>query len=171
MNVKRDKTDWTALELSSESSVHTLENLLCGTVYHMYLLAYNRVGQGSPSPIQTVTTKGGPPLLPKEKELISTNTTTLQLNLDAWPDGGCAIVQFSIQYRAHHEKKWTIIAKSVSEEKILVQYLMPATWYQLKVVAENDAGSVNGVFNFATTTTSGGKLQILCVIQIHTLFI
>lgn len=159
LNVKRDKDDWNSIELSSEYSVYTLENLICGSLYHVYILAFNRVGQGSPSPIQTISTKGGQPLLPKEKEFILTNSTTLQLNLDAWPDGGCPIMQFSIQYKAHNENKWTIIAKSVSEEKIVVHNLMPATWYQLKVTAENGAGTAHGLFNFATRTASGGEFQ------------
>lgn len=158
--MKHDKNDWNAIELSSEHSVYTLENLLCGSLYHIYLIAYNRVGAGSPSPIQTISTKGGPPLLPKEKDFIITNTTTLQLNLDLWPDGGCPIMQFSIQYRAHSENKWTIIAKSVSEQRILVHNLKPATWYELKVIAENGAGTATGLFNFATTTTTGGKFPI-----------
>lgn len=68
-------------------------------------------------------------------------------------------MQFSIQYRHHIEKKWTIIAKSVSEQKILVHNLMPATWYDLKVTAENGAGAIGGLFNFATTTATGGKFM------------
>lgn len=156
LNAKHDTDDWTSTELSPEFSVYTLENLRCGSLYHIYLLAHNRVGNGSPSPIQTVSTKGGPPLLPKEKDFILTNSTTLQLNLYNWPDGGCPIMHFSIQYKAYNEKNWILVAKSVSEERIFVHNLTPATWYQLKISAENDGGTVQGFFNFATTTPTGG---------------
>lgn len=73
-----------------------------------------------------------------------------------WPDGGCPISQFSIQYRPLNEQKWILVAKSVSEEKIFIHDLAPAKWYQLKISAENDAGTINGIFNCATTTLTGG---------------
>ncbi|XP_044257604.1 Down syndrome cell adhesion molecule-like protein Dscam2 isoform X1 [Tribolium madens] len=160
LNTKHETDDWTSLELSPEHSVYTLDNLRCGSIYHIYLLAHNRVGNGSPSPILTVNTKGGPPLLPKEKELISTNTTTLQLNLYNWPDGGCPILQFSIEYRIYGTKKWNLISNSILDEKILIQNLSPATWYQLKITAKNDAGKITGHFNCATTILGGGKIPL-----------
>lgn len=146
------------MELSPEHLAYTLNDLQCGSVYYIYLLAYNRVGKGNPSQILTVSTKGGPPQLPKEKNFISTNATTLQLNLFNWPDGGCPITQFSITYRALGDQKWILVSTSISREKLLVQNLFPATWYQLNVAAWNDAGSVNGLFNFATTTLTGGRI-------------
>lgn len=157
MNTKHETDDWTTLELSPEQTVYTLDHLQCGSSYHIYLLAHNRVGNGSPSPILTVNTKGGPPLLPKDSELISINATTLQLNLYNWPDGGCPILQFSIQYKVYGAKKWNLISSSILEEKIIIHNLSPATWYQLKITAENDAGKIIGHFNCATTTLGGGK--------------
>lgn len=156
MSIKHETDDWTSIELSPEHTVYTLDDLRCGSNYDIYILAHNRVGNGSPSPIQTESTKGGPPQVPKETDFITTNSTTLQLNLYNWPDGGCAISQFSIQYRLLNEPKWNLVAKSVSEEKIFIHDLIPAKWYQLKISAENDAGSVNGIFNCATTTLTGG---------------
>lgn len=160
LNVKHDNEDWMCFELFPEDLVYTLDDLQCGSLYHIYLVAYNRVSYGSSSPIQTVGTKGGTPLLPDEKDFIVTNSTSMQLNLISWPDGGCPILQFSILYRTYNEGNWIIIAKSVSEGKIMVHYLKPAMWYQLKVTAENEAGTTVGVFNFATTTVSGGMFWI-----------
>ncbi|KAJ8980637.1 hypothetical protein NQ317_017933 [Molorchus minor] len=117
-------------------------------------------GKGSPSPIQTVSTKGGPPELPKEQEFITANATTLHLNLYSWPNGGCPISHFSVEYRAYSTQNWIVVAKSVTEENIAVQDLEPATWYQLKISADNDAGTVKGFFNFATTTISGGQIPM-----------
>lgn len=100
MSAKHETDDWTPIELSPEHTVYAMENLHCGSVYYIYLLAYNRVGKGSPSPLLTVSTKGGPPQLPKERDFIVTNSTSLQLNLFNWPDGGCPITEFSIAYRS-----------------------------------------------------------------------
>lgn len=160
LNIKYDTQDWTSIELSPEQLLYTLNDLKCGSIYHIYLLAHNRVGNGSPSPIRSVSTKGGPPQIPKEKDFITTNSTSLQLNLYNWPDGGCPISQFSIQYRMYGEKSWNLIAKSVSEERIIVHDLSPSTWYQLKISAQNDAGTVSEVFHFATTSLNGGTLFV-----------
>lgn len=158
MNYKRETYSWGSLELSPEQTVYTFDDLHCGSMYYIYILASNKVGNGNPSPILTTRTKGGPPQLPKETDFISANATTLQLNLYNWPDGGCPIFQFSIMYRPLTSEKWILVSSSVSSEKLIVQDLRPATWYQLKVRAENDAGLCNGLFNFATTTISGGGL-------------
>ncbi|CAH0562134.1 unnamed protein product [Brassicogethes aeneus] len=158
LNMKYDNKDWTSIDLSPEQIIYTLDGLKCGSMFHIYLLAHNRVGKGSPSPIRTVSTKGGPPQVPKEKDFITTNSSTLQLNLYNWPDGGCPILQFSVQYRMYGEKGWNLIARSVSEEKIVVHDLIPSTWYQLKISAENDAGIVSEVFHFATTSLAGEKI-------------
>lgn len=120
-------------------------------------LFHFRVGNGSPSKILSVNTKGGPPQLPKEKDFILTNSTTLQLNLFNWPDGGCPITKFSITYRALGEQKWTLVSPSVSGDKLVVENLSPATWYQLSAAARNDAGVADGLFNFATTSLTGGE--------------
>lgn len=166
-----------SIELSPEHTVYSLENLHCGSVYYIYLLAYNKVGKGSPSTLLTVSTKGGKPQLPKEHDFIFTNATSLQLNLYNWPDGGCPITEFSIMYRSGISRnrtcqqndllchplcrvlgtqKWILVSAGASGDKLLVQELIPATWYQLKVAARNDAGEAHGLFNFATTTLMGG---------------
>ncbi|KRT80459.1 Immunoglobulin, partial [Oryctes borbonicus] len=158
LNYKRESYSWGSLELSPEQTVYTFDDLHCGSIYYIYIFASNKVGNGSPSPILTTRTKGGPPQLPKEADFISTNATTLQLNLYNWPDGGCPIFQFSIMYRPLTSEKWILVSSSVSSEKLIVEDLRPATWYQLKVRAENDAGLCNGLFNFATATVLGERI-------------
>lgn len=158
LNSKRGTDDWTTTEISPDTTMYTLNNLYCGTTYHIYILAHNRVGNGSPSSLLTVNTKGGPPQLPKEKDLISSNATALLLNLFNWPDGGCPISHFTIFYKPLNQNKWSLISDSVTRDKLIVEDLAPANWYQLKITAYNDAGSLNGLFNFATTTLEGEKI-------------
>ncbi|XP_071054820.1 cell adhesion molecule Dscam2 [Onthophagus taurus] len=158
LNGKKETENWSSMELSPEQTAYNFDDLHCGSQYHLYVLAHNKVGNGSPSPILTSRTKGGPPQLPKENDFIVTNATTLQLNLFNWPDGGCPISQFSVTYKSLGADKWVLVSSSVSGEKLLVQDLQPATWYQLKVTAENDAGVSHGLFNFATTTLTGARV-------------
>lgn len=100
---------------------------------------------------------GGPPLLPKEEQIFATNSSVITVNLNNWPNGGCAITQFSLQYKAYSDPSWLLIAKSVSMEQIVIQSLMPGTWYQIKITAQNDAGLVHGFFNVATLAIDGSK--------------
>lgn len=66
-------------------------------------------------------------------------------------------------YRTLGKQKWILVSAGPSGDKLLVQDLIPATWYQLKVSARNDAGEANGLFNFATTTLIGGIMWTLFV--------
>lgn len=66
-------------------------------------------------------------------------------------------ITVSFVYRALGMPKWILVSVGASGDKLLVQDLNPATWYQLKVAAKNDAGEASGLFNFATTTLNGGK--------------
>lgn len=46
------------MEIAADASSYTLKELRCGSLYHLYLSAYNRVGTGSPSDVLSVSTKG-----------------------------------------------------------------------------------------------------------------
>lgn len=58
MTYKRDFSEWEEIEIDKNDEVITLENLRCGTLYHLYMTAYNKVGAGEPSQIVQVATKG-----------------------------------------------------------------------------------------------------------------
>ncbi|XP_060516116.1 cell adhesion molecule Dscam2 [Cylas formicarius] len=158
LNIKDESQDWSSMELSPEYLQYTVENLRCGSLYHIYLMAQNKVGRGSPSKIISVSTKGGSPQLPKEDKIITTNYSVITLNLKNWPNGGCPISQFSVQYKPYSSSEWLLIANSVSEEEITIQNLVPATWYQVKISAQNDAGLIYGLFNTATATVDGSRV-------------
>lgn len=156
MKFKHGSSTWKVIELSSESMSYTFEDLQCGSIYHMFVIAHNRVGNGNPSEVTSVTTKGGPPLIAKDTDLLHSNATTIQLNLFMWPDGGCPITYYSIEYKSLMEKDWNLISSSVLDEKLYIENLSPASWYQLKITAHNDAGKSTRVYNIATTTVLGG---------------
>ena len=65
------------------------------------------------------------------------------------------IVTISI-FRNH--KEWTLVSSSVKAGgNFVVLDLNPATWYNLKVTAHNNAGFSVAEYEFATLTVRGGR--------------
>ena len=59
-------------------------------------------------------------------------------------------------FRSHHD--WTLVSNSVKAGgNFVVLDLNPATWYNLKVTAHNNAGFSVAEYEFATLTVTGGK--------------
>jgi Fibronectin type III domain. len=102
------------------------------------------------------------PLLPSSNELFSANASSIMLQLSLWPDGGCAIAYFVIEYRilSGNNRNWLLVDNNAPAEQLSVRDLLPATWYQFRLTAHNDAGSTRVHFNFATTTITGGKTSL-----------
>jgi hypothetical protein len=190
LSYKRDHGNWQEVQLDADRASYVLQSLHCGATYHAYLTAHNKVGNSRTSGIVTAVTKGGGklqfftnhtavtalipsqlcclrncfpvPLLPSSNELFSANATSITLQLSLWPDGGCAIVYFEVEYRllAGNNRNWLLVDKNAPAEQLSVRDLMPATWYQFRLTARNDAGSTKAHFNFATTTITGGKTPL-----------
>lgn len=77
-----------------------------------------------------------------------------------WPDNGCPILYFVIQYRPINELHWTLVSNSVKmQRRFVVTNLQPSSVYQLKVEAHNVAGNNQAEFTFVTLTKEGGKLE------------
>lgn len=149
------------LQLSRHATSHELKDLACGTMYQIYLTVSNKIGTSSGSTTLHVRTQGQAPGMPQPPALIAPNSTSVLLRLSAWPDQGCPISYFNIQYRLLSEaqtNQWNQVAKSLKPQKrYTIQNLQPATLYQLKVEAINVAGMTTGDFTFVTLTKDGGK--------------
>lgn len=93
-----------------------------------------------------------------------------------WPDSGCPILYFILQYRKAADSQWTLGARfyddvgggfylccvAVSnalkpQRKTSITGLTPATQYVVRVEAYNIAGFNSGEFYFATLTKEGGE--------------
>lgn len=60
-----------------------------------------------------------------------------------------------------NQLEWNQVSNSVKPGgNFVVLDLEPATWYQLRVTANNNAGFQVGEFDFATLTVTGGKIVI-----------
>ena len=133
-------------------------------MYHLHLTSHNKIGSSPSSPVLSVRTQGQPPGIPPAAAFLAPNSTTLALRLHAWPDNGCPIDDFIIQYRPINEFHWTLVSNNVKmARRFVVTNLSPSTVYQLKVEAHNVAGSNHAEFTFITLTKDGGKLFEDCL--------
>lgn len=93
--------------------------------------------------------------MPKERDIISANGTSVKLNLLSWPNGGCSIQYYTIEYRRRINSEPWILVASRATENLIIRDLKTASWYSLRLTAHNDAGSTQTQMEFATTTLSG----------------
>jgi hypothetical protein len=157
INFKKDNGDWEELQVDSKANSHLLSNLWCGTKYQLYTTAFNKIGTGLPCDIVNTQTKGLVPVQPKHSQMITNNSTTVTCWLDSWGDGGCGISYFVIECRMFGRSHWNMIASHVAstERTYTVSDLIPATKYQLKITAYNNAGSTTAIYDFTTLTAQG----------------
>lgn len=161
INFKKDSGDWEELQIDSKTDSHLLSNLWCGTKYQLYITAYNKIGTGLPCDIVNTQTKGLVPVQPKHSQIITNNSTTVTCWLDSWGDGGCGISYFVIECRMSGRSHWNMIASHIAptERTYTVTDLIPATKYQLKITAHNNAGSTSAIYDFTTLTAQGCKID------------
>jgi hypothetical protein len=84
------------------------QGLYCGSTYHLYLAAQNKIGSSSPSPTLTVKTQGRAPGVPEAQMLLAPNSTSVLLRLHVWPDNDCPLTHFILQYRPISNPHWTL---------------------------------------------------------------
>lgn len=99
--------------------------------------------------------------MPIPLQLITPNSTSVSLRLQEWPDNGCPIQFFTVQYRQLSDSerdRWVLVSNALKpHRKFIISNLKPSTLYQLKIEAHNSAGSTVADFSFVTLTINGGK--------------
>lgn len=97
-------------------------------------------------------------------QLITPNITSIVLHLQSWPNNGCNIQFFTVQYRPLSDgerDRWTLVSNALKpHRRFIISNLKPSTLYQLKVEAHNSAGSTTADFSFVTLTINGGEYSI-----------
>lgn len=58
LTYRREFGDWEEITLDRRSNSYLLENLQCGTRYQFTIAAFNKIGSGSASAVETARTKG-----------------------------------------------------------------------------------------------------------------
>ncbi|XP_055628541.1 cell adhesion molecule Dscam2 isoform X2 [Toxorhynchites rutilus septentrionalis] len=162
---------WSSVSIPYDQNTYTLYGLKCGTKYILKMNAHNKVGNGDSTDELVLWTKGKAPQIPEHRDFISTNSSCLNLHLNAWHNGGCPISHFSIDYRRLHTPFWTTVASNIYtmfNENMSFCEFVQATWYELKIQSRNDAGETTALYKFATTTISGEEISQPNYIPIET---
>ncbi|XP_055593972.1 cell adhesion molecule Dscam2 isoform X21 [Uranotaenia lowii] len=159
LHYKPEFGDWETIDVALEAPKYTIENLFCGLRYQVYATAYNSIGAGEPSDILNTRTKGSKPLLPEKSRFIEVSSNSITLHLPAWKDGGCRMSHFVVEHKKKDQVDWNQISNNVKPGgNFVVLDLEPATWYNLRVTAHNNAGFTVAEYEFATLTITGGTI-------------
>ena len=147
-------TEWEELTLPGDRQSHSFDRLPCGSKFQYYIMAFNGVGKSDPSEILSCKTEGSAPVAPDRNSLISSNMSAAVIFLDSFHDGSCPISSFEIFYKA---KKSNRKADSVrifpgEEKQHVIRDLLPATVYEVRIVASNQAGRTEAAYTFTTAS-------------------
>ncbi|KAH7969816.1 hypothetical protein HPB52_021996 [Rhipicephalus sanguineus] len=146
--------EWNKMTLNSSKQSFFLDGLKCGTTYRLYMTASNSIGTGEPGADVIVRTNGAAPISPAIDKFVVTNGTSAALNLAAWMTAGCPVTSFAVQYRPRFHKAWILAADAISPGRrhYVIGDLAPGRQYQVRVVAQSDAGATQADFPFRTAT-------------------
>ncbi|GAB1864901.1 Down syndrome cell adhesion molecule [Camponotus japonicus] len=154
---RKEFAEWEEVMLDRRASTHLLEGLQCGTRYQFTLAAFNRIGSGSASDIQTAKTNGSKPVPPPKYHFVKPNQTFVILELAAWQDGGCPLTYFVVEYR-RLPGDWLLVSNNVPpQSKFPIMDLESGTSYELRVTAYNNAGSTQAEYLFSTLSPNGNN--------------
>ncbi|XP_073989855.1 Down syndrome cell adhesion molecule 1 isoform X9 [Rhodnius prolixus] len=152
--------DWESMQLAPTVHKYTLENLWCGSRYMISVTAYNSIGTGDESDILNTRTKGSKPIIPEASRFIEVSTNSITLHLSTWSDGGCPMLYFVVEHKKKMSAEWNQVSNNVKPGgNFVVLDLDPATWYNLRVTAHNNAGFAVAEYEFATLTITGGTVS------------
>ncbi|XP_044755484.1 Down syndrome cell adhesion molecule-like protein Dscam2 isoform X16 [Coccinella septempunctata] len=160
IHYKPEFGDWETIQVGPNVEKYTLENLLCGTRYQLYVTAYNSIGTGDPSDTMNPRTRGDKPIIPSADKFIDELSDSITLHLNSWLDGGCPMLYFVIEHKKKISNEWIQVSNNVKPggPNFVLLGLEPATWYHLRVTAHNNAGFNVAEYEFATLTLTGGTI-------------
>ncbi|GLG97376.1 Protein sidekick [Gryllus bimaculatus] len=160
LHYKHEHGEWEEFQLDGTHSTHILTGLRCGSQYHVFITAFNRVGSGDPSTTLNVRTRGAVPLRPQSSELLLVNTTFVGLNLHTWPDGGCPLLYFVVEYAPEGKEHWEVVGNNIGTDRVFsLLGLNPGRTYKLRITAHNSAGSTVAKYKFKTLSEVGGTVS------------
>jgi len=128
-----------------------MENLQCGTSYTVRIAGENSIGIGEFSSILRTKTNGGSPEYPKLTEVLDGNGTMIRVDLNRWPDGGCPIRKFHIEYKTKESQMWIPIYLRDNSTRVFILNTTLGSKYDVRIIVENEAGSVSKTFLVEST--------------------
>uniref|UniRef100_A0A8D8TGN3 Down syndrome cell adhesion molecule-like protein Dscam2 n=1 Tax=Cacopsylla melanoneura TaxID=428564 RepID=A0A8D8TGN3_9HEMI len=152
--------DWDTVQVPATAQKYTVENLWCGSRYQISVTAYNGIGTGDESETLNTKTKGSKPIIPDASRFIEVSSNSITLHMMAWSDGGCPMLYFVVENKKKTHTEWNQVSNNVKPGgNFVVLDLDPATWYNLRVTAHNNAGFSVAEYEFATLTITGGTIS------------
>lgn len=165
LHYRRSHGNLEEMQLSRHASSHELKSLLCGSTYQVFLTSQNKIGTSPVSTTLHVRTQGQSPGIPSAAALLAPNSTSIVIRLHSWPDNGCPILYFVLQYRILSDginNEWILVSNALKpQRRFTISALFPSTLYQLKMEAHNVAGVSNAEYTFVTLTKEGGNKYII----------
>ncbi|XP_050715582.1 cell adhesion molecule Dscam2-like isoform X3 [Eriocheir sinensis] len=154
---RKDHGAWTQLNVHRHAHDHVLEDLECGSRYHVYVVAHNTVGSSPASTTAVVRTLGGAPQPPPSLQFLTPNSSSVTVFPRAWVARGCPITHMVLEYRQDEDPHWVQAVSSGGPKarRVEVGGLLPSTHYTLRVTAVSSAGSTTHAYSFTTLTLTG----------------
>ena len=127
-----------------------------GTSYEVEVVAQNRVGTSrwSLPGTGTTTAVATVPARPARPSASSSSTNTMEVVWSAPADGGSAITDYDVRYRAGRTGEWTLHAHTGTDAMVTVDGLQAGTYHEVQVRAENGIGA--GPWSLSASATTGG---------------
>ncbi|RWS26404.1 Down syndrome cell adhesion molecule-like protein Dscam2 [Leptotrombidium deliense] len=93
------------------------------------------------------------PVAPDKHSLLTINSSSASIHLDAWHDGGCPINSVRIMYKMQRNRTWINVRteeQPLLEKTIVITDLLPSSTYDLKITATNEGGPTEAQYFFTT---------------------
>ena len=127
-----------------------------GTSYEVEVVAQNRIGTSrwSLPGSGTTTAVATVPARPARPSASSSSTNTMEVVWSVPADGGSAITDYDVRYRAGRTGAWTLHAHTGTDAMVTVDGLQAGTYHEVQVRAENGIGA--GPWSLSASATTGG---------------
>lgn len=76
----------------------------------------------------------------------------VRIDLRRWPDGGCSIKRFHIEYKTKESYEWKRIHKKDNNTRLFILNTALNSKYDVRISVENEAGSVSKTFSVESST-------------------
>lgn len=142
-------SEWSFQRIGPRLNSFSMDNLLCGMPYQIRLAAENVIGIGEFSSVLKTKTNGSPPEKdPKLTEVIDGNGTMIRIDLSRWPDGGCRIKKFHLEFKNKaSNSEWNTIHHRTNLSRVFILNTTLKTKYDFRITLESEAGAVSKTFS------------------------
>ena len=92
-------------------------------------------------------------------EFVHPSNTSVRLDLFSWTSRICPIDYFIVSYRKVQDIHWTLVSNDLGlrSRRFTIRQLDPETAYELKIKANNPAGSTDFAYNFHTVSSKAAS--------------